>query len=338
MDVLTDQPLDAKNSLGLSARAAHFCRATSVEELIEALAYARHRDLQVLVLGGGSNLVFSRDWPGLVIQVALMGVEELGREAGRISLRVAAGQDWPELVEACLRSGWYGLENLAMIPGTVGAAPVQNIGAYGLELSDRLVAIEALQRETAERVKLSRDDCCFGYRDSIFKRAEHDRYIITAVHLRLDLEPAVTIGYQALAEALAQRGASAPTPEDVFGAVCALRRAKLPDPAVLPNAGSFFQNPVVDREHYARLLERFPGLVSFPQPGGGYKLAAGWLVEHCGFKGLRRGSVGVHAHQALVLVNHGGATGRELLALAGSIQDAVHDTFGLRLQIEPRVV
>ncbi len=338
MDVLTDHPLESKNTLGLPARAGTFCRATSHAELIEALAWVKKRNLDLLVLGGGSNLVFSRDWSGLVLQVALKGVQETGRGSDRITIRVAAGEDWPGLVERCLRAGWYGLENLALIPGTAGAAPVQNIGAYGVELSDRLVAVEALDRESGAHVELSNQDCRFGYRESIFKGPARDRYLITAIHLRLALEPVVTLGYRALAEALDRAGRTDPAPADVFDAVCGLRRSKLPDPSLLPNAGSFFTNPLVDDAHFAELTARHPDLVAFAQPGGGHKLAAGWLIERCGFKGHRQGPVGVHDQQALVLVNHGGATGADLLALATRIQDTVYDTFGVRLAIEPRVV
>ncbi len=337
MELRTDHPLAALNSLRLPARAAFFCRATSPAELVDAVAHARRHDLPLLVLGGGSNLVFSRDWPGLVVQPALRGVEVTERDRRRIRLRVAAGEDWPALVERCLAAGWFGLENLALIPGSAGAAPVQNIGAYGVELAERLVAVTALERATGEPVRLSGADCRFGYRESVFKSSP-DRYLITAIELQLDLEPAPVLSYQALGAALERSGVAEPGPRDVFRAVCDLRRAKLPDPAALPNAGSFFVNPTVAAGRWERLRRRHPRLVAFEQPAGGYKLAAGWLIERCGYKGHRQGAVGVSPDQALVLVNHGGATGVELLALAERIRGAVRETFGVELAIEPRVI
>lgn len=337
MELRTDHPLAALNSLRLSARAAFFCRATSPAELVDALAHARRHDLPVLVLGGGSNVVFSRDWPGLVVQPALRGVEVIERGRRRIRLRVAAGEDWPALVERCLAAGWFGLENLALIPGSAGAAPVQNIGAYGVELADRLVAVAALERATGQTLRLSRDDCRFGYRESVFKR-HPDRYLITAIELQLDLEPTAVLTYQPLAAELERSGVGDPGPRDIFRAVCDLRRAKLPDPDALPNAGSFFVNPTVDAGRWQRLRRRHPRLVAFEQPGGSYKLAAGWLVERCGYKGHRQGAIGVSPDQALVLINHGGATGAELLALAERIRGAVRETFGVELAIEPRVI
>ncbi len=338
MEILADYPLQRLNTFGLSVFAHRFARARSIEDLREALEHARHASLPMLVLGGGSNLVLTKDYPGLVIRIELSGIETERRADEIIRLRVAAGEDWPTLVDLCLGQGWYGLENLALIPGSAGAAPIQNIGAYGVELSDRLVEFEALERETGQLVRFSKAQCRFGYRDSAFKTEHRDRYVITSITLELSREPAPDTSYEALARELEAAGIDRPTPRDVHEAVCRLRLARLPDPAVLGNAGSFFANPVIEAERHRELKERFGEIAVFEQPDGRVKLAAGWLIERCGFKGIRADDAGVFEKQALVLVNHGRATGRDILELAARIQTKVRDTFGVDLEIEPRVV
>lgn len=338
MEILADVELRPHNTFGLSARAHRFVRAASLEDLRQACDHARAESLECLVIGAGSNLVLTRDWPGLVIRVALAGISIAAGPGDRIELRAAAGQDWPDLVAHCLEQGWFGLENLALIPGTAGAAPVQNIGAYGLELADRLVELEYLDMANGATGRLAPTDCGFGYRTSVFKQAQRNRRVITSISLALSRTPRVQLGHQGLVDELAAVGVTEPSPADVFAATIRLRRAKLPDPARLGNAGSFFHNPIVAAEHHQRLAARFPGLPGWVQADGRVKLAAGWLIEQCGFRGARQGAAGVHHDQALVLVNHGGASGHDILVLAERIRATVHKTFGVELTIEPRVI
>lgn len=337
MDIRHDFELRAFNTLALPGRAAHFATVTNLDEARAALAFARERRLAVTVLGAGSNVVLAGDLPGLVIRVAIGGRELVAVRGDHLELRVGAGEDWPATVEYCLAQGWYGLENLALIPGTVGAAPVQNIGAYGVELAQRFVALEALEIATGALRRFDREQCAFGYRDSFFKGPGRDRWLITSVTLALSRSPNLVLDYPALRAALAARAASALTPAAVAAAVCALRRARLPDPALLPNAGSFFENPVVPADQAQALAAQFPGLVTFPAPGERVKLAAAWLIEQCGWKGVARDGVAVHDRQALVLIHRGGGAGA-LLGLAGAIRASVRARFGVELIPEPRIL
>lgn len=337
MEIQHDVELRAHNSLALAARAAYFARVENVAEAHAALDFARNQALPVTVLGAGSNVVLAGDLPGLTVQVGIRGRAPVAERADRIHLEVGAGEDWHQTVEYCLAHHWYGLENLALIPGTVGAAPIQNIGAYGVELESRFVALEAIAIATGETRRFSRADCGFGYRDSLFKGAGRDAWLITSVTLALSRRAAPVLTYPALCEVLAAVPAAEITPERIAAAVVALRRARLPDPVRVPNAGSFFKNPVVDAEQARRLLARFPDLVTFPAADGGVKLAAAWLIERAGWKGIERAGVGVHDQQALVLVNRGGGAAA-LLALARDIRADVVDRFGVELEPEPRVL
>jgi len=303
-------------------------------ELRAALAEARERGLPVLVLGEGSNVLFAGNVDALVLRYTATGREVLADDGDSIRLRVAAGENWHQLVFWCLGQGYHGLENLALIPGTVGAAPIQNIGAYGVELAAFVDSVHAVRISDGESLVLSRETCAFGYRDSVFKGALRDAVVITAVDLRLRRRPLPITDYPSLRQRLASQGDDA-DPRAVFDAVVALRRERLPDPVETPNAGSFFKNPVVDRETAAALAERFPAMPQFDAPGG-RKLAAGWLIEQCGWRGVEGEGVAVHPGHALVLTSHGG-DGRALLALARRIQDSVAATFGCTLEIEPRV-
>ena len=337
MDIQRDVELSPHNSLALAARAAYFVRVENVVEARAALDFARAHRLAVTVLGGGSNVVLAGDLPGLTLQIGIRGRALIAERGDAIHLEVGAGEDWHQTVEYCLARGWYGLENLALIPGTVGAAPIQNIGAYGVELESRFVALEAIAIATGATRRFARAECGFGYRDSLFKGAGRDAWLITSVTLALSRRPAPVLTYPALREALAAVPAAEITPEHIAAAVVALRRARLPDPARVPNAGSFFKNPVVSAERARALAIRFPDLVTFPAVDGGVKLAAAWLIERAGWKGVARAGVGVHDQQALVLVNRGGGAAA-LLALAREIRAAVVDQFGVELEPEPRVL
>jgi len=321
------------NTLALPARARYFARVENAAELPGLIHWARARSLPLMVLGGGSNVVLQGEWPGLALQMAMRG-RRIERVRGGARVHVAAGEVWHELVQWCLAERLHGLENLTLIPGTVGAAPIQNIGAYGVELADRLHSVRGCSLDQERELELSAADCRLGYRDSIFKHALRDRFYITEVTLNLSDEFLPVLGYPGISSAL--EGNPEPGAEQVERAVRSLRQSKLPDPATLPNAGSFFKNPVIDAELFARLRERYPDMPSFPAPDG-IKVPAAWLVDRCGWKGRRLGSVGVHAQQALVLIHYGDGNGAELLALARDIAADVRERFGIALELEPTV-
>lgn len=329
----TDVCLQHLNTLALPAQAEYFCSVDSLDQLYQALDYANRHQLPITPLGEGSNMVLAGDIKGLVIDLNLKGIEIKNKGSDKVQVNMAAGENWHHMVEYCLHRGCYGLENLALIPGTVGAAPIQNIGAYGVELSDFFVSLNAIEVNTGKLVQFSAQDCQFDYRASIFKQAALDQYIIVSLCLELSKTPMVNTEYPALK---AELEGTDPSPENVFEAVCRIRREKLPDPLQIPNVGSFFKNPLVANPRVEKLLETYPTLPNYPQAQGLCKIPAAWLIEQCGYKGLRHGNVGVHDKQALVLVNFQG-NGRELLALAKIIEADVKAKFGIQLDIEPRV-
>jgi UDP-N-acetylmuramate dehydrogenase len=337
MQILRGESLQPYNTLSLKARAAALVRVGSDEELLAAFAWAAEQGLPVVPLGQGSNVVLARDLEALVVRQETRGIEIIDEVDDRVTLRVAAGENWHALVQWTLRQGMYGLENLALIPGTVGAAPIQNIGAYGVELQSCLLQVHALAIADGRSHTLSRADCEFGYRDSVFKQGLRDKLVITAVDLRLSRVPELHTGYPALAAALAQTDVSALTAQDVFNTVVNIRRSKLPDPAVEPNAGSFFKNPLVPAEEAEALMAKFTGLPGYPQEDGRVKLPAAWMIDHCGWKGYREDDIGIHPQHALVIVNYGNDNGEQLLSLASEVAATVADTFGIQLVIEPRV-
>ncbi|CAB3756117.1 UDP-N-acetylmuramate dehydrogenase [Paraburkholderia solisilvae] len=340
---IADYPLRAHNTFGFDVRAQLACRIERDEQLLAAVRDPRAAGLPRLVLGGGSNIVLTRDFAGLVLLVALRG-RRIAREDGDAwYVEAAAGENWHEFVAWTLAQGLPGLENLALIPGTVGAAPIQNIGAYGLEMAERFASLRAVELATGETVELDASACRFGYRDSVFKREGRDRFVITSVTFRLPKAWTPRAGYADVARELAARrhgdgnGSvdAAPSAQAIFDAVVGVRRAKLPDPLALGNAGSFFKNPLVDAAQFDALRQREPQVVSYAQPDGRVKLAAGWLIDRCGWKGRALGAAAVHDRQALVLVNRGGATGADVLALATAIQRDVAARFGVDLEPEP---
>lgn len=325
------------NTLGVNARARYFTVARIQPQLQMALRWAMENGQPWLLLGGGSNLVLAGDVPGLVIKLEMTGKRLVHEDEQYVWVRAQAGENWHELVRWTLEQGWYGLENLSLIPGTVGAAPVQNIGAYGVEAGDLIEQVLVLDALDFGLKHLSAQECRFAYRDSLFKR-EAGRRVILSVDLRLSKQPQLKLDYGPLRAELEQRGISQPTPLDVSDAVIAIRQSKLPNPAELANAGSFFKNPVIDAVQAAELKQQFPEMVQYPLADGRVKLAAGWLIEQAGWKGKRLGDAGVHAKQALVLVNHGVASGADVLALAEQIQADIRQRFALSLEIEPVVV
>ena len=321
------------NSLAISAKAEFFCSIDSLSQLQQALVYAMQQNLKITPISGGSNLVLAADVSGLVLHINLKGVSTSAMLDNAVDISVAAGENWHDFVTLCLNNGWHGLENLALIPGNMGAAPIQNIGAYGLELSHFLQSVDVVNVETGQPEVLTDEDCDFGYRTSVFKQSALDKYVITGVNLRLSTQPVTHVSYPALADLL--QGVE-PTPKIVFDTVCQLRRSKLPDPKEIPNVGSFFKNPIVSKQQADRLMAIYPEIPTFSVEGGLTKLAAAWLIEHCGFKGSRHGKVGVHHKQALVLVNFEG-NGQDILLLAENIKTQVAEKFAVELEVEPRI-
>ncbi len=336
LDFRENVSLKAFNTLALDVRADYFATMTSVPELAEALAFASDRDLPTLVIGGGSNLVLANDYPGLVLHNGLKGVE-FDVRGEEVLVTAAAGENWHELVMLCLQKGYYGLQNLALIPGSVGAAPIQNIGAYGVELVSLLESLRGWDLDTSDFQQLRAEQCQFGYRDSIFKHALKGRFYITEVTLRLSTQPTVSIDYRALRQQLFEQGLEDPTPLQVAEAVMAIRRSKLPDPAELPNVGSFFKNPLISKHQFDSLIHHYPAMVNYPQDDGRVKLAAGWLLEKAGWKGKHVGHVGMHTEQSIVLINYGDGSGADVMTLAAQIQQDIKDKFGIALEIEPSI-
>ncbi|MCH8179390.1 MAG: UDP-N-acetylmuramate dehydrogenase [Proteobacteria bacterium] len=290
------------------------------------------------ILGGGSNLVLTQDVKPVVLKVEVPGIRLLETGEDAWIVEAGAGERWHDVVSWCLDHGLPGLENMALIPGTVGAAPVQNIGAYGIELKDRFESLDAVDLVTGRGVTLNAATCRFDYRDSIFKQELAGKSVITRVRLRLPRPWQPMLGYAELERKVAETGITAPDARQIFDWVVAVRRAKLPDPAVIGNAGSFFKNPVVTPEQCRDIIQRDPEIVHYPMPDGSFKLAAGWMIDACGWKGKSVGQAGVYEKQALVLVNRGDARGAEVLTLARAIQESVYGRFGIRLEPEPVVI
>lgn len=330
-----DFPLRALNTFGVDATARAYLQVTSGEMLPKVRGSAALSALPRLVLGGGSNILLTQDFPGLVLHMCSQGIAIAGQDDDATYVRAAAGESWHGFVQWTLAQGLGGLENLSLIPGSVGAAPIQNIGAYGVELKDRFHSLQAFDFDTGDVFTLDRAACRFGYRDSVFKHALLDRAVVLEVTFALPKRWQPNIGYADVAQELAIRGLTAPSARDISDAVIAIRTRKLPDPAVIGNAGSFFKNPLVTASQRDALLVRFPALVSYAQADGSYKLAAGWLIDQCGWKGRTLGAAGVYEKQALVLVNRGDASGGEIVRLAEAIQTDVLARYGVRLEPEP---
>jgi UDP-N-acetylmuramate dehydrogenase len=332
-EFLCDYPLLAHNTFGFDVRAKYAVRLTE-EAQIPALARdARLSGLRQLVLGGGSNVVLTCNFEGVALLVELPGRRVIGEDHDAVFVEAGAGENWHEFVAWTLSQGLPGLENLALIPGTVGAAPIQNIGAYGLEMGERFERLRAIELSTGEIREFDRDACAFGYRDSFFKREGRARFVIVSVTFRLPKAWTPRADYADIARALETSGSN--DPQAIFDAVVAVRQAKLPDWRVLGNAGSFFKNPVVSATAFDALKAREPDVVSYKQPDGQFKLAAGWLIDRCGWKGRAIGAAAVHDRQALVLVNRGGASGAQILELADAIKRDVHARFAVALEAEP---
>jgi len=338
MRIETGVSLKPYNTFGLPAVAQTLVRITSdadVRRVVDDPAMGR---APKFVLGGGSNIVLTRDVPQVVLKIEVRGMRLVDERADAWIVEAGAGEEWHAFVAWTLAQGWPGLENLALIPGTVGAAPVQNIGAYGLELQDRFESLDAVDLVTGRSVTLGPSICAFGYRDSVFKHSLAGRSVITRVRFRLPRPWKPVLGYLDIERRMHETGVAVPSAQQLFDWICAIRRAKLPDPAVIGNAGSFFKNPLVTPEQCRDIIGRDPTVVHYPLPDGTIKLAAGWLIDACGWKGKSVGGAAVYEKQALVLVNRGGAIGSEVMTLARAIQESVYGRFGIRLEPEPVVV
>jgi len=329
------------NTMAVPVRAKGLSTVTSLEQLAEAIKEARKVSLPFIVLGEGSNTVFLEHYPGLVIVIALKGIDVVREDDVSITLRVGAGENWHQLVEHCVSKGWFGLENLALIPGLVGAAPIQNIGAYGVEVKDCIHHVEVFDVESQAVQIINNNDCRFGYRDSRFKNQWADTKIVTAVVFQLSKRAIINIDYPALAQYFNRQQSSAkpsvPGPKDVFQAVVEIRSEKLPSPHDVPNAGSFFKNPVIDAVAHQELKSRYPNLVSYPA-GERFKLAAAWLIETAGWKNKEIGGIKVHDRQALVVINPERCQGSAIKKFASALQMDIEDKFGVYLEVEPCLI
>jgi UDP-N-acetylmuramate dehydrogenase len=334
--LIENASLATRNTLRVAAKASLLAEIRDATKLPELLDFPAIRNRPLLVLGEGSNVLFTGDFDGTVLVMATRGVQvESDGDTARIA--VAAGERWDDFVRWTLGQGYAGMENLILIPGTVGAAPIQNIGAYGCEVAEFVESVEAWDTREHRVVTIDHATCAFAYRDSLFKR-EPGRYIVTAVRFVLPRQRALRTDYAGIAEELQRMGVDKPAPFHVAEAVVHLRTKKLPDPAVIGNAGSFFKNPVVDRALAESLARAHSGLVAWPAGEGHCKISAAWLIEQAGFKGLREGDAGISNRHALVLVNHGKASGKQLWALAQKVMHGVHEKFGVQLEPEPLVI
>ena len=338
MQIESGVSLKPHNTFGLPAVARTLVRVTSDADVRQVVDHPEYGRAPKFILGGGSNIILTRDMPQLVLKVEVRGMRLVEERTDAWIVEAGAGETWHDVVAWTLEHGWPGLENLALIPGTVGAAPVQNIGAYGVELKDRFESLDAVDLVTGRSVTLREEICAFGYRDSVFKHSLAGRSVITRVRFRLPRPWQPVIGYLDIERKIAETGIAAPSARQVFDWICAIRRAKLPDPALVGNAGSFFKNPVVTPEQCRDIIGRDPEIVHYPMPDGSVKLAAGWMIDACGWKGKSVGQAGVYEKQALVLVNRGGAIGSEVMTLARAIQESVYGRFGIRLEPKPVVV
>ncbi|MGY4523475.1 UDP-N-acetylmuramate dehydrogenase [Pseudomonas sp. TE21394] len=324
------------NTFGIDVKARYFSPAHDDQEVRQALSQAQQHGLPLLVIGGGSNLLLTKDIDAWVLHMASRGRRVLSDDGERVVVEAEAGEPWHPFVQWTLAQGYCGLENLSLIPGTVGAAPMQNVGAYGVEIKDVFVGLTALDRETGALRDFGLAECAFGYRDSLFKR-NPGRWLILRVRFALSRTLHARLDYGPVRQRLAEQGVTEPTALAISEAICSIRREKLPDPAELGNAGSFFKNPVVAAAQVERIRAQYPGVVAYPQADGQVKLAAGWLIEQAGWKGYREGDAGVHRLQSLVLVNHGQASGAQMHGLARRIQADILERFGVELEMEPNL-
>jgi len=337
LQILENFSLKNFNTFGIDASAKYFVEINHEDDLVELFMDPQWLQIPRLILGGGSNMLFIKDFDGLVIRMNIRGIEHRINH-NEVFVEAGAGEVWNDLVNFCVDREYAGIENLSLIPGSVGASPIQNIGAYGVELKDVFRSCRAFEIATGSFKTFSKEDCRFGYRDSIFKNGLKEKYIIVSVKFQLSLIPNINLKYGAIEQELANRGINNPTIKDVSKVVSHIRVSKLPDPSTIGNAGSFFKNPVISQEQFDKLIAQFPDVVNYPAGDDLVKLAAGWLIEQCGWKGKVVGNTGTWKNQALVLVNHGGATGAEVYSLSSQIIDSVYTKFGVLLEREVNII
>lgn len=338
MEIRTSYPLQFHNTFNIKVDGKFFTEVASSEQIIKAKAFAESEKAPLLILGGGSNLLFTRDYPGLVMKVMIKGIEIIEDRAEHVIVKAGAGENWDQFVAFCVEKGFGGLENLSLIPGNVGASPVQNIGAYGVEMKDHFESLEYLDLQSGKIRNFYKNDCKFDYRNSIFKKELKGKGVVISVNFKLDKTPVLKTGYGTIRNELKVMDVKDLSVKDIRKAVIRIRESKLPDPVVIGNAGSFFKNPSVPGSIHEILAREYPRLVSFPQNKNQFKLAAGWLIDQCGWKGFRRGDAGVHKDQALVLVNYGEASGSEIFSLSEDIKTSVMNTFHVELEREVNVL
>jgi UDP-N-acetylmuramate dehydrogenase len=337
MNILENYSLKHLNTFGIDVKARYFTELGTEDEIIKFLRAIQPGHKPLLILGGGSNVLFRRDYPGTVIRISTKGVSMMERQEDHIILKVAAGENWDDFVGYCVDRGWGGLENLSLIPGNVGTSPVQNIGAYGAELKDVLLSVETVHIDSGSKRTFAAEECGLNYRESIFKTRYKGEYIILNCTFRLSLKPVLNLGYAALREEVERMSPHSATIRTVRDAVIRIRREKLPDPAIVGNAGSFFKNPSFSEKKLSEIRLKFPGIPHYDH-GDGVKVPAAWLIDQCGWKGKRFGDAGVHVNQPLVLVNYGNASGEEILALGLKIRDSVLERFGIDLEPEVNII
>ncbi|MGN6418575.1 MAG: UDP-N-acetylmuramate dehydrogenase [Pseudobacter sp.] len=338
MQIQQNISLRQYNTMGIGAMARLFSTFGTLDELQELAALSDADHLAKLVLGGGSNILLTGDFDGLVMKNELTGIDLLREDDHHLYVKAGAGESWHGFVQYCIGRGWAGVENLSLIPGNVGASPMQNIGAYGVEIKDVFEELEAYHLEERKILTFSNNDCGFGYRESVFKRQYRNRFVILSVTYRLNKIPRFNTSYGAIEQELEKMGVKELSIKAISEAVIRIRSSKLPDPAKIGNAGSFFKNPSVPAAQFEALKQNWPGIIGYANPDGTVKLAAGWLIEQCGWKGFRRGDAGCHEKQALVLVNYGNAKGADIYELSTEILDSVQDRFGVELEREVNII
>ncbi|MHA7058379.1 UDP-N-acetylmuramate dehydrogenase [Aquimarina sp. M1] len=337
MKIEFNKSLKKHNTFGIHVNASEFLTINSEKELIEALS--THKEKKIFILSGGSNMLLTKDLNAVVLHIAIKGITTNLQPDNSVLVSANAGENWHDFVQFCIDHNFGGLENLSLIPGYVGSAPIQNIGAYGVELKDSFVSCEAIDIHTRNKKKFSKEDCNFGYRNSIFKNEIKGKYIITKVTFKLSTEKHIlNTSYGAIENALKEKNITHPTIKDVAEAVIAIRRSKLPDPNEIGNSGSFFKNPVILKEKFTQLQKLYPNIPFYKVDSKNIKVPAGWLIEQCGFKGKRWGDAGVHSKQALVLVNYNNATGQEILELSKRIQQKIKEKFHITLETEVNII
>ncbi len=338
MEIRQNISLKPFNTFGLEAKASHFVDVTTVEELKTLFGDEQWKEKPRLILGGGSNILLTGDFDGIAIKNSIKGIEKIAEDVDSITIKIGGGEIWHDLVLHCIDNDWAGIENMSLIPGTVGAAPMQNIGAYGMELKEVFTELEALNITTLAIEKFNKQDCQFGYRWSVFKGEKKGRYLITSVTLKLSKTPNINTDYGDIKHTLEEAGITEPTIRDVSNAVIKIRQSKLPDPAEIGNSGSFFKNPEIPEAQFEKAKAKHPNMVGYPTTPGMIKVPAGWLIDNAGWKGKRFGEIGVHAKQALVLVNYGSGKGADLVQLAKDIQKDVKEKYGIDIQPEVNII